>query len=87
MQTEKLFYQDAYLKSFPARVISCEQDRDGWRVVLDRTAFYPEGGGQPGDQGFLNGIPVKDTWEREETVCHLTEQPLAPGTEVRGEID
>ena len=45
METEKLYYQDPYLTAFTARVLSCEKSKSGWAVVLDRTAFYPEGGG------------------------------------------
>lgn len=49
METEKLYYQDPYLTAFTARVLSCEKSKSSWAVVLDRTAFYPEGGGQPAD--------------------------------------
>lgn len=49
--TEKLFYTDPFLTEFTAKVLSCDQVKDGWAVTLDRTAFYPEGGGQPADHG------------------------------------
>ena len=49
METEKLFYADPFLTEFDAKVLACEAGRGGFDVVLDRTAFYPEGGGQPGD--------------------------------------
>ena len=56
--TEKLYFESAYLKEFTARVIG-QEVRDGQRlVVLDRTAFYPESGGQPLVTGFLNGFKV-----------------------------
>ena len=53
--TEKLFYEDGYRKEFTARVLSCEKEKNGggYRVALDRTAFFPEGGGQFGDIGWL----------------------------------
>ncbi|MBQ9347034.1 MAG: alanyl-tRNA editing protein, partial [Oscillibacter sp.] len=53
METEKLYYQDAYLTQFTARVLSCEARKGAFSIALDRTAFYPEGGGQPADHGFL----------------------------------
>ena len=46
--TEKLYYADSFLTEFTARALSCEKTKNGWEVQLDRTAFYPEGGGQPG---------------------------------------
>ena len=47
--TEKLFYAQPPVLEFTARVLACEEDKKGWQVVLDRTAFYPEGGGQPAE--------------------------------------
>ena len=87
MQTRKLYYEDCLLRQFTATVISCTQQPEGWSVVLDATAFYPEGGGQPCDLGTLNGIPVLDVKEREETVFHLCAQPLSVGQQVTGCID
>ncbi|MEI3306788.1 MAG: hypothetical protein V8R40_12700 [Dysosmobacter sp.] len=55
METEKLYYADPFLQDFTARVLSCEAVKGGYLVTLDRTAFYPEGGGQPADHGTLNG--------------------------------
>ena len=49
METRKLYYEDAFLRSFDATVLSCEESKGGFAVVLDATAFYPEGGGQPCD--------------------------------------
>ena len=87
METEKLFYQDAYLKETTAKVLECRKGKHGYEVVLDRTCFYPEGGGQPGDRGKLNGIPVTDTHEKDGVVLHYTDSPLEPGTEVTAVID
>ena len=85
MLTNKLFENDAYLKTFTAQVLSCEPVKDGWEVILDRTAFYPEGGGQPCDLGTLGGARVLDVHQREGAVLHTVDAPLA-GT-VTGTID
>ena len=87
MKTRKLYYEDSHLRSFSARVLSCEKTEKGFEVILDATAFYPEGGGQAADTGLLNGIRVLDTREREETVVHLCESSLETGTAVEGVID
>lgn len=86
--TERIFYTDSYIQDFTARVLSCEAGKKGrWEILLDRTAFYPEGGGQPGDRGTLGGVKVLDTREKGGEVVHLTDGPLDPGTEVTGAID
>ncbi len=87
METEKLFYQDTYLKTFTATVVDCRKGKHGYEIVLDRTCFYPEGGGQPGDRGTLNDIPVTDTHEKDGQVLHDTDAPLEIGAAVTGAID
>lgn len=87
METEKIYYRDQYARRFTARVVACEPCENHWRVTLDRTAFYPEGGGQPGDRGTLGGAAVTDTRRRGGEIVHICAAPLAPGEEVSGEID
>ena len=87
MQTETLYEQDPYLREFTAVVTHCQPVKAGWQVVLDRTAFYPEGGGQPGDTGMLNDAEVWDTQEQNGVVVHNTRQPLSVGEQVTGQIN
>ena len=87
MQTRKLYYEDCHLKSFTAAVLSCEQREKGYAVILDATAFYPEGGGQACDLGTLSGVPVLDVREEGEQVVHLCASSLGIGEAVQGEID
>ncbi len=82
--TERLYYQDAHLAEFRARVV--EASDDGRRVYLDRTAFYPSSGGQPNDRGTLNGVEVLDVIDEEDRIAHLLAAPVGPG-EVAGRID
>lgn len=88
MKTERIYDSDAYCKEFTATVLSCVPGRKkGYEVVLDRTAFFPEGGGQPGDRGTLGGVPVTDTRERGDEVVHFTDAPLEAGATVQGALD
>ncbi len=87
MQTEKLYYEDPFLREFPATVQTCEPAKDGWRVTLDCTAFYPEGGGQPADHGALGGVRVTDVHERDGVIFHTCDGPVEPGAMVMGTID
>ena len=85
--TERLYDRDAYLREFSATVLSCRPAGDRWEVVLDRTAFFPEGGGQNPDTGALGQARVLDTQERGGQVVHTTDRPLEPGAQVAGQID
>lgn len=87
METEKLYYQDPFLKAFTAVVLTCEEAGNGWRVTLDRTAFYPEGGGQPADHGVLGGVRVTDVHEKNGVIFHTCDAPVETGTEVTGALD
>lgn len=85
--TRKLFYEDSHLAAFSAKVLSCEETGKGFAVILDATAFYPEGGGQAGDTGTLGGVRVLDTREQGEQVVHFCDGALTPGEIVEGHID
>ena len=85
--TEKLYYEDSHLFDFHAVVLNCEQHGEIWKTVLDRTAFFPEGGGQPGDHGTLDGVHVIDTHEKNGEIVHFCEAPLTVGSEVNGSVD
>lgn len=86
---QKLYYQDAYLQTFSAKVRKQTQDESGnWFVVLDRTAFYPTGGGQPFDIGTLNDIQVLNVEEIEGEIRHYIDRPIAETEEkIFGVID
>lgn len=85
--TEKLFYDNAHRREFTAHVLSCTERGGLYAVTLDRTAFFPEGGGQGGDTGVLGGVRVTDTREEQGEIVHFCAAPLAPATEVIGELD
>ena len=85
--TERLYNEDSHRKEFRAVVAACEKAKDFWRISLDRTAFFPEGGGQGGDSGFLNDVEIFDTHEKDGVVWHYARGPLEPGTEVTGRLD
>lgn len=87
MQTRKLYYEDSHLVQFSATVLSCTQVKKGYEVILDATAFYPEGGGQAGDTGALGGVRVLDTRERDDTLVHLCDGALPVGGTVEGAVD
>lgn len=74
--TTKLYDQDSHCRTFSAQVLSCTPVQGGqWHIVLDQTAFFPEGGGQPGDQGTLDTVRVLDTRERGDAIVHITDGP------------
>jgi alanyl-tRNA synthetase len=84
--TEKLFYQNQYQNEFEASVTRAVETRDGWEVYLDRTQFYPEGGGQPSDRGRIDDIPLIDVRKSGDDIAHILPE-LPKGSRVRGRVD
>lgn len=87
MMTEKLYELDSYCKAFTATVLECIPNGDGFAVRLDRTAFFPEGGGQAADTGTLGGISVCDVQIVDGDIWHYTDSPLTNGDTVEGVLD
>lgn len=87
--TERLYYNDSHLIEFEARVIDITERVSGWTAVtLDRTAFYPTGGGQPSDTGILDGARVVECTDEGETVLHVIQGPTPKiGDTVKGRVD
>ncbi len=84
-KTERLYYTDCYLREFEAKVVETTSDPAvaGQRVVLDRTAFYPESGGQPSDRGTLGGANVLELVDEGDVVAHILDRAPA-GEIIRG---
>ncbi|HEY6211257.1 MAG TPA: alanyl-tRNA editing protein, partial [Vicinamibacterales bacterium] len=84
MNTERLYYKDAYLRGFDATVTSAGRDGEARWVTLDRTAFYPTSGGQPFDTGTLGGFRIVDVVDRDDgSIAHVVESRTVnrePGT-------
>ena len=88
MSSERLYYSDAYLVEFDAVVREVQKQNDRWKVVLDRTAFYPTSGGQPFDVGTIGDANVVDVFDQEDgTVGHLVDRELETNSRVRGHVD
>ncbi len=85
--TIKLYEQNAYLQAFDAMVLSCIPHDRGFAVVLDQTAFFPEGGGQPADGGALGEATVRDVQMKNGIIVHTVDKALDVGQTVRGVID
>ncbi len=87
MKTEKLYDVNAYLSEFCATVLSCENKDGKYETVLDKTAFFPEAGGQPCDIGEINGIEVFDVKIESGIIYHYTKSELKAGESVNCKID
>jgi alanyl-tRNA synthetase len=81
--SERLYYDDAYRFAFEARILASRQGPKGWETVVDRTCFYPGGGGQPADRGTLAGRAVIALEERGDDIVHVLDgEPLGAGAGV-----
>ena len=78
-KTERLYYTDCYLREFEARVLRSEPAPNGFKIYLDRTAFYPTSGGQPTDSGTIAGIQVLEAVDEGDEIGHVL--PQAPEAE------
>ncbi len=85
--TEKLYELDAYLSEFEATVTDCISDTDKFKIVLDKTAFFPQGGGQAADIGTIDDIKVFDVQENGGAIYHYTKKPLKLGSRVIAKLD
>ena len=85
-KTERLYYTDCYLQEFEAQVVRIEPDSKGTRVYLDRTAFYPESGGQPSDHGTLSEIELIEAVDEGDEIAHVVKRQLRGG-KITGRID
>ena len=88
-RTEKLYEnnEDGYVFEFDATVLDCFAEGEDYFIELDRTAFFPEGGGQSADEGSVGGVSVKDVQIRDGKIFHVTSEPIAKGTAVFGSIN
>lgn len=85
--SEKLYYKDSHIKDFSATILNCVEADGFWQVELDRTAFFPEGGGQYSDRGYIEGVRVLDVQEAGDTIWHKVTEPLEIGNIVECTID
>ena len=87
METIKLYYENPRMAVFTASVLYCREEDGGFSVLLDRTAFYPEGGGQPCDTGALGNAKVLEVRDKGGEILHLCDRALNVGAQVEGCVD
>ena len=81
--TARLYYDDLYAKEFDSELLSQSEHGGKYHIVLDRTLFYPGGGGQPCDLGTLSGVEVLEVIEHGDEITHITNSPIE-GRSVHG---
>src|SRR3974390_1786303 len=88
MSTRRLYYDDAYLQNFEARVLSCEPisplvtgsgPQAAWEILLDQSAFYPSSGGQPFDLGMIGEARILDVRDDGEEIAHIVDREVNTG--------
>lgn len=72
--TRKLYYEDVYLNEWQSEIKDIIHEKDKFLIELDKTAFFPEGGGQPADKGYIDNIEVIDVFEKDNVVYHVVEK-------------
>lgn len=87
MKTVKLYDENAYLDKFSATVVSCEKAENGYALILDKTSFFPEEGGQLCDTGLINGAAVNYVKEENGIITHFVDRVFSVGQTVEGFID
>lgn len=86
MRTERLYYNNPYLKEFRANILEVLPYEGKYGIILDKTAFYPEGGGQPCDTGYLNDASISEVIEKDGKLLHIVDT-LIEEKEVRGLVN
>lgn len=85
-ETKRLYFEDAYLREFAARIIGRDEHGGHPALLLDQTCFYPESGGQPSDRGTIEGVNVIGVFEQDGKIFHSVEKDV-PSERVSGSID
>lgn len=85
--TNQIYYKNSSETTFEAKVLECSLVKEGYKVLLEQTAFFPGGGGQPHDEGTLNGLKVLKVLEEEDNIYHIVQEPLEVGQTIKGIVD
>lgn len=80
--TDRIFDSQPQLSELETQVVACSPCDEGFCVELEATIFFPRGGGQPCENGTINATPVLDVYDRDGTICHITEREVGCGAAV-----